>query len=193
MFKELAPAFRMTLLFTVLTGIVYPGLVTVLGQGLFYDQANGSLVFIDRKAVGSRLIGQNFTKAEYFHPRPSAAGSGYDGASSSGSNLGPTNQKLIDRVKTSAEQFRQENPDFTGAIPADALTASGSGLDPHISPANAKAQLNRVAKARHLDAAQVEQLVSRFTEGRSFGFFGEPRLNVLLLNIALDEQFPTAH
>src|SRR6185503_2526449 len=166
MFKELAPAFRMTLLFTVLTGLLYPGIVTALNRGLFREQAYGSLVFRDGKAVGSRLIGQNFTRPEYFHPRPSAAGSGYDGASSGGSNLGPTSQKLIDRVKTAAEQFRRENPDFSGPIPADTLTASGSGLDPHISPASAMAQLNRVAKARRVDPAQVEQLVTRFTEGR---------------------------
>ena len=190
MFKELAPAFRMTLVFTVLTGLLYPGLVTALNQGLFKDESNGSLVFRDGKVVGSRLIGQNFTRPEYFHPRPSAAGSGYDGASSGGSNLGPTSRKLIDRVKAASEQFRQENPDFNGPIPADALTASGSGLDPHISPANAMAQLNRVAKARGVDATQIQQLVSGLTEGRSLGFLGEPRLNVLLLNIALDERFP---
>src|SRR5262245_43033223 len=116
MFRELARAFRITLLFTVLTGLLYPGIVTVLNQGLFRNQANGSLVFRDGKAIGSSLIGQNFTKPEYFHPRPSAAGSGYDGASSGGSNLGPTSQKLIDRVKTAADQFRQENPDFSGPI-----------------------------------------------------------------------------
>src|SRR5262245_39429089 len=188
MFKELKPAFRITLLFTLLTGLLYPGIVTVLSQGLFRDQANGSLILKNGRAVGSSLIGQNFTKPEYFHPRPSAAGSGYDGASSGGSNLAATSQKLIDRVKTQADQFRQENPDFSGPIPADALTASGSGLDPHISPANAMAQLNRVAKARGVDPARVQQLISRFTEGRSLGFLGEPRVNVLLLNIALDEQ-----
>jgi K+-transporting ATPase ATPase C chain len=193
MFKELTPAFRITLLFTLLTGLLYPGIVTVVSQGLFRDQANGSLIIKSGKALGSSLIGQNFTKPEYFHPRPSAAGSGYDGASSSGSNLGPTSQKLVDRVKGAAAQFRQENPDFNGPIPADALTTSGSGLDPHISPANAAAQLNRVAKVRGLDPAQVQGLANRFTEGRSLGFLGEPRLNVLLLNIALDEQFPTAH
>jgi len=190
MLKEFAPAFRIAVLFTVLTGLLYPGIVTVLSQGLFKNQSNGSLILKDGKVVGSSLIGQNFTRAEYFHPRPSAAGSGYDGASSGGSNLGPTSQKLIDRVKTAAEQFRRENPDFSGPIPADTLTASGSGLDPHISPASAMAQLNRVAKARRVDPAQVEQLVTRFTEGRSLGFLGEPRLNVLRLNIALDEQFP---
>jgi len=192
MFKEFKPAFRITLLFTLLTGLLYPGIVTVLSQSLFRDQASGSLISKNGKALGSRLIGQNFTKPEYFHPRPSAAGSGYDAASSSGSNLGPTSQKLIDRVQAAAAQFRLENPDFNGPIPADALTTSASGLDPHITPANAAAQLNRVAKARGLDPAQLQQLVNRFTEGRSLGFLGEPRVNVLLLNLALDEQLPRA-
>src|SRR4051794_4687689 len=137
MIKHLGPAFRMTLFLTVLTGLIYPAVVTGLCQVLFHHQAKGSLIAQNGKVIGSALIGQNFTLPKYFHPRPSAAGSnGYDPTASSGSNLGPTNQKLFDRVKTAAEQFRKENLAYTGAIPADALTASGSGLDPDISVAN---------------------------------------------------------
>ena len=188
MFKQLLPALRIMLFFTILTGFVYPGLVTVLSQVIFPKQANGSLISKNGQVVGSSLIGQNFAKPEYFHTRPSAAGMGYDGAVSSGSNLGPTSQKLIDRVKASAEQFKAENPAFSDPIPADALTASGSGLDPHISPATAKAQVSRVADARGVDSAQIQQLVDQLTEGRSLGFLGEPRVNVLALNLALDQQ-----
>jgi|SRR6187549_2067991 len=188
MFKQLLPALRIMLFFTILTGFVYPGLVTVLSQVIFPKQANGSLISKNGQVVGSSLIGQNFAKPEYFHTRPSAAGMGYDGAVSSGSNLGPTSQKLIDRVKASAEQFKAENPAFSDPIPADALTASGSGVDPHISPATAKAQVSRVAGARGVDSAQIQQLVDQLTEGRSLGFLGEPRVNVLALNLALDQQ-----
>lgn len=191
MFKQLLPAIRITLLFTVLTGLIYPGLVTALAQILFPREANGSLVFKNGQLVGSRLIGQNFTQPEYFHPRPSAAGAnGYDASSSSGSNLGPTSQKLSDRVKRAEEKFRIDNPNVDEPIPADALTASASGLDPHISPANAQAQVRRVAASRRIESVQVQQLVDRFTEARALGFLGEPRVNALLLNIALDEQFP---
>jgi len=192
MVRQLLPAFRLTVLFTVLTGLAYPGVVTGLCQLLFPSRANGSQIERDGNVVGSRLIGQNFTRPEYFHPRPSAARSGYDATASSGSNLGPTSRKLFERVKTAGEQFREENPDFAGAIPADAITASGSGLDPHISPATAESQVSRVAKARRADPERVRQLVADYTEGRSLGFLGEPRVNVLELNLALDERLPAA-
>ena len=189
--QQLFPALRMMLLFTVLTGLIYPGVVTGLCQMLFRSQANGSLITDNGQIVGSHLIGQNFTKPEYFHPRPSAAGAnGYDATASGGSNLGPTSQKLYDRVKASAEQFRKENPDFQGPIPADALTASASGLDPEISVANAVAQTDRVAKARGTDAEMIRKLIDSSTENRTLGLLGEPRVNVLALNLALDRQFP---
>jgi K+-transporting ATPase ATPase C chain len=181
----------MTLVLTVLTGLAYPGLVTGLCQLLFPQQANGSLIERNGKIIGSELIGQNFSKPEYFQPRPSAAGNdGYDAANSSGSNLGPTSQKLSDRVKTAAQKFRQDNPDFHGPIPADLLTASASGLDPHLSPASIEAQLPRVAKARGLSEAQLRQLVQQNTEAPDLGFLGDKRVNVLLLNLALDAQSP---
>lgn len=185
------PGLRMTLLFTVLTGIVYPGVITGLCQLLFPAQANGSLLMKGGKVVGSALIGQNFTKAEYFQPRPSAAGSdGYDAAASSGSNLGPTSQKLIDRTKASVAKVRADNPSHRGPLPADLVTASASGLDPHISPASAKLQVARVAAARHVSAADIDRLVDEFVEGRDLGILGEPRVNVLQLNLALDGRFP---
>ncbi len=191
MLQQLLPALRMTALLTVLTGLVYPGIVTGLSQLFFRNQANGALITQNGKIIGSMLIGQNFTKPEYFHSRPSAAGSeGYDPTSSQGSNFGPTSQKLYDRVKASAAQFRKENPDYSGTIPADALTASGSGLDPDISPANAHAQAARVAKAREVQPSVVEGLVDSNTEKRGLGFLGEARINVLKLNVALDRQFP---
>jgi K+-transporting ATPase ATPase C chain len=175
----------------LLTGLIYPGIVTGLCQALFAKQANGSLVTQNGQVVGSTLLGQNFAKPEYFHPRPSAAGdNGYDPAASQGSNLGPTSQKLADRMKASAAQFRKENPAYTGAIPADAITASGSGLDPHISIANAEAQAARIAEARSLKLADVESLINSSTENRDLGFLGEPRVNVLVLNLALDQHFP---
>ena len=187
MFKQLMPAFRATLLLTIATGLLYPGAVTAVCQLLFPDQAKGSLITQNGRTVGSSLIGQKFSKPEYFWPRPSAAGTdGYDPTASSGSNLGPTNQKLADRVKTSVEQFRKANPDFSGPLPADLLTTSASGLDPHISPASAEAQVARVAKARGVDVTRIRTQIAAHTEGRTFGFLGEPRVNVLRLNLALD-------
>jgi K+-transporting ATPase ATPase C chain len=191
MWQQILPALRAILLMTVVTGLIYPGVVTGLAQVLFHDQANGSLIEQSGHVVGSSLIGQNFTKPEYFHPRPSAAGSdGYDSTASSGSNLGPTSQKLVDRIKSDEDKFRKENPDFDGPIPADLLTASASGLDPHISPASAEAQIARVAKARGVDAGVLTKLVDAGVEGRTAGVLGEPRVNVLMLNLELDKQFP---
>jgi len=188
---QMAPAFRLMLIMTVLTGLVYPGIVTALCQILFPKQANGSLVKVGGRIVGSSLIGQSFTRPEYFHPRPSAAGSdGYDPTASGGSNYGPTNQKLIDRVQASVEQFRKENPEYTGPIPADLLTASGSGLDPEISPAAAEAQAARIAQARHMTVEQVRRLIAAHTHAPDLGLLGEPRVNVLGLNLALDGEFP---
>ncbi len=180
----------MTLLLTIVTGLIYPGIVTGLCQAVFPNQANGSLVSQNGQVVGSTLIGQNFSKPEYFHPRPSAAGNdGYDPTASTGSNFGPTSQKLVDRMKASADQFRKENPTYTGAIPADAITASGSGLDPHITIANAQAQAARVAQARGVGVDKVQSLIASVTENRDLGFLGEPRVNVLVLNQALDHSF----
>lgn len=191
MWKQMMPALRMTIALTVLTGLMYPGLVTVFSQTIFPKQANGSLLMKNDRVIGSSLIGQNFTRPEYFQPRPSAAGSdGYDATSSGGSNFGPTNQKLVDRVKKSVDQFHKDNPRFSGEVPADLLTSSASGLDPHLSPDAALSQVPRVAAARGVEAVTVEQLVARFTESRDLGFLGEPRVNVLLLNLALDESHP---
>jgi K+-transporting ATPase ATPase C chain len=188
---QLAQAFRFTLLLTVLTGLIYPGVVTALCQLLFPRPANGSLLEVDGKIVGSTLLGQNFSKPEFFHPRPSAAGTdGYDATVSTGSNLGPTNQKLVDRVKADIAKFRKENPSYEGPIPADMLTTSASGLDPDISPASAFAQAARVAESRRIAVDQVNQLINARTEGRQLGFLGEPRVNVLLLNLDLDQKFP---
>ena len=193
MWSQLAPALRINIFFTILLGIIYPLAVTGICQVVFPHQANGSLIVQNGTVIGSELIGQNFTKPEYFQPRPSAAGDGYDATASSASFLGPTNQKLIDRVKASAEKFNKENPDYKGPLPADLVTASGSGLDPHISPASAAAQAQRVAKARGLAIDQVTALIDTHTEGRDLGFLGESRVNVLQLNLALDRQYPVKH
>src|SRR5229473_3581927 len=236
MLKELKPGFMMMLVLTVLTGLVYPAVITGISQVVFRDQANGSLIVSNGQVVGSRLIGQNFAKPEYFHPRPSAAGSGYDPTASSGSNLGPTSAKLINGT-TKIDEKKNEVVDFDGIedrivhycvdndipfdssmpldtfkdaqgtlddvklikafnddkaplvftpktpIPADAVTASASGLDPHISPGNAQAQAARVAKARGVSVEQVQGLIAQHTEGRALGFLGEPSVNVLELNL----------
>jgi potassium-transporting ATPase KdpC subunit len=183
--EHFMPALRFTLVLTLLTGCLYPALVTGLAQVMFPGRAHGSMIEAHGKLIGSELIGQKFTRPEYFHGRPSAAGEGYDAANSGGSNLGPTNQKLMDRMKADLENFRRENPDFHGLIPADLVAASASGLDPHLSPASAYAQVPRIAKARGIAEGDIRRLVTEHIERRLFGFLGEPRVNVLQLNIAL--------
>ena len=245
MLKQLGPGLRLTLVLTVLMGLLYPVVMTGLSESIFPRQANGSIVTVNSKVVGSSLIGQSFAKPEYFHPRPSAAGNGYDATASSGSNLGPTSAKLL-RGTTKTDDKKNEVVDFDGInlrvvhycvendipyessvpleqfkdaqgnlddvklikafnddkaplrfvakvpIPQDAVTASASGLDPHISPANAEAQAARVAKARGVAPDQVKPLIARFTDRADWGLLGEPRVNVLLLNVTLDEHFPVA-
>jgi K+-transporting ATPase ATPase C chain len=245
MFSEIGPGFRLMVVFTILTGLLYPAVTTGLAALIFPKQANGSLVTVNGKVVGSELIGQNFSKPEYFHPRPSSAGTGYDATQSGGSNLGPTSAKLL-RGTTKTDDKKNEVVDFDGinlrivhyclendipyeastpldqfkaasgdlddvklikafndekapfqfhakqSIPADAVTGSASGLDPHISPANAQMQAGRVAKARKLSTDQVTQAIAKATEAPDLGILGEPRVNVLLLNIALDQQFPVS-
>jgi len=182
MLNELKPAVLITLVFTVLTGLLYPLAVTGAAQVLFHRQANGSLVERGGKVIGSELIGQNFTKPEYFHPRPAS----YDGAASGGSNLGPSNPALTDRLTKDAASFRKDNPDYTGEIPSDAITTPASGLDPDISPANALAQSARVANSRGMAVEDVRKLVAANTHQRLLGVIGEPTVNVLRLNLALD-------
>lgn len=175
----------MILVMTFALGIVYPFAVWGVSQIAFPHQANGSLIERDGKVIGSELIGQSFTGPGYFHSRPSAAGNGYDAGASSGSNLGPTSQKLIDRVKADVETRLEETKGVP--VPADLVTTSGSGLDPHISPAAAEYQIARVSKERRMTEAELRQIVNKFTEGRTFGVLGEPRVNVLLLNLELDK------
>ena len=207
MLKQLRPAIMSVLALTILTGLVFPLIITAIAQVAFPHQAKGSLITQNGKVVGSELIGQNFTSPGYFHARPSAAGSGYDGANSSGTNLGPTSSKLIkgieDDPKTKdtdesfagipqqAKAYREENGlSASTPLPADAVTRSASGLDPHISPANADVQTARVAKQRGISTEQVKQLIAQNTEGRQLGVLGEPRVNVVKLNIALDTAAP---
>ena len=188
--KQIYPAIAMTVVLTVLLGVIYPFVVTGLAQVIFPRQAAGSLIEKDGKVIGSSLIGQPFTGPGYFHSRPSAAGTGYDGTASGGTNLGPTSQKLMDNIKTAAESLREENPG--SPIPIDMVTASASGIDPHITPAAAEFQVPRIAKERGMNADQVRGLVREHTEGRQFGLLGEPRVNVLELNLALDGVRPMA-
>jgi K+-transporting ATPase ATPase C chain len=185
--RQLRPAFLTVILFTLICGVAYPLLSTAIGQIAFSNKANGSLIKRDGVVVGSKLIGQPFTAAQYFHPRPSAAGSGYDGSASSGSNLGPTSPDLIAAVKDRVAAYRTENglaPD--ALVPVDAVTASGSGLDPHISVANARLQIPRVARERGIDESVVATLVDKYTDGRQLLVLGEPGVNVVELNLALD-------
>jgi len=183
--KNLLTAILMTIATTILLGVLYPLIVTAIAQMFFHDKANGQLIERDGKVIGSRIIGQPFASARYFHSRPSAAGTGYDAANSSASNLGPTNQKLVDRVKSDVATLQAENPGVP--VPIDLVTASGSGLDPDISPAAAYYQAPRIARERHMTAEQVRQLIAAHTQQRQLGVLGEPRVNVLELNLALDQ------
>lgn len=183
-------ALRTTVVTLILTGIIYPLMVTGLAQLLFPHRANGSLVTDERGQVaGSELIGQGFTHPAYFHPRPSAAGNGYDATASSGSNLGPTSKKLQDRVAQDVRLLKEENPGAVGAVPIELVTTSGSGLDPHLSPTAALWQMPRIANARRVTPERVRAVMEAITEGRDLGILGEPRVNVLALNLALDRQF----
>jgi len=187
--KNLFTAILMTIVTTVLFGLIYPLAVTEIAQLVFTEKANGQLIKrTDGTIIGSRIIGQPFSGPGYFHPRPSAAGTGYDAGASSGSNLGPTNQKLIDRVKADVATLQAENPGKP--IPIDLVTTSASGLDPHISPAGAEFQTPRVARERGISESEVNALVAKHTEGRMLGILGESRVNVLLLNLELDERKP---
>jgi K+-transporting ATPase ATPase C chain len=183
--KNLITAFLMTIATTILLGLIYPLVITGLAQLLFRDKANGQILHKDGEAIGSRIIAQPFSSAKYFHPRPSNAGNGYDAANSGGTNYAPTNQKLIDRVKADAATLQAENPGQP--IPVDLITTSASGLDPDISPAAAEFQIPRVARERGLSESIVKDLVQKHTQQRDLGLLGEPRVNVLELNLALDE------
>jgi len=187
--KHIYPAIAMTVVLTVLTGFIYPYAVTGLAYVLFKEKAQGSLIVRDGKVVGSRLIGQPFTGPGFFHSRPSAAGGGYDGTASGGTNLGPTSKKLLEQmVKPAAEQRRAENPNML--VPVDLVTVSASGLDPHITPAAAEFQVPRVSGERKISEDELRQLVQKHSEGRQLGFLGEARVNVLELNLELDQMRP---
>ena len=207
--RELRPLFAITVLLLLITSVAYPLVVTGIAQTVFNRQANGSFVKVDGKAVGSSLVGQTFTGAQYFQGRPSAAGAGYDAANSSGSNLGPTSAKFIEGIPDDPSTpdvdesfagidqrvaaFREANGvEGAAKLPADSVTASGSGLDPHISPATARLQVARVAKARGVSEADIRALLDKYTESAFLGFIGQPRVNVLKLNIALDQRFPVS-
>ena len=186
--RNLRTAVLMTVVTTVVLGVIYPLVVTAIAQALFPDKANGQLIELNGTVIGSRLIGQGFSSPGYFRPRPSATSTPYDAANSGGSQLGPTNKKLIDTVKANVEAARKENPDMP--VPIELVTASASGFDPHLSPAGAAFQVARVARERGLSASEVQRLVDAHTEGRQLGFLGEPCVNVLELNLALDREHP---
>jgi K+-transporting ATPase ATPase C chain len=183
--KHFITSVLMTIATTILLGLIYPLVITGLAQVLFRDKANGQIISRNGEAIGSRIIAQPFTAAKYFHPRPSAAGNGYDAANSGGTNLAPTNQKLIDRIRADAKSLHEENP--AQAVPVDLITTSASGLDPEISPAAAEFQIPRVARERGLSESSVREMVQKHTRQRDLGLLGEPRVNVLELNLALDD------
>jgi potassium-transporting ATPase KdpC subunit len=186
--RNLLTAVLMTIATTILLGLIYPLVMTGIAQVLFPRQANGELIRHNGVVIGSKLIGQQFTSAAYFHPRPSAAGNGYDAANSGGTNLGPTNQKLLDRVNTDTASLQAENPGRR--VPVDMVTTSASGLDPDITPADAEFQVPRIAKERGISQDAVRQLIAKHTQSRQLGFLGESRVNVLELNLALDSNHP---
>lgn len=191
--KNIIIAFRVAIVTLILTGIIYPFAVTGIAQVIFPDKANGSMIKNEKgEAVGSELIAQAFSKPSYFQPRPSAAGNGYDASSSGGSNLGPSSQKLKDRIKADTERLIKENPDAKGPVPVELVMTSASGLDPHISIKAAMWQMPRIAKSRNADPEIIKEIIENTTEGRSLLIFGEPRVNVLRLNLALDKKFGKA-
>jgi potassium-transporting ATPase KdpC subunit len=186
MIRHLGTSLRVTIVSVVIFGLIYPLAMTAIAQALFPRQANGSMITVNGKVVGSSIIGQLWTKPQYFHGRPSAAGKGYDPTATGGTNLGPSSKKLIESTKATIAQLEKENPDAGGPPPMDLVTSSGSGIDPDISPESAYWEAPRVAKARRMTIAAVNSLVARHVQGRTFGFLGEPRVNVLELNLALD-------
>ena len=186
MIKHLGTSLRVTIVSVILLGLIYPLVMTAIAQTIFPWQANGSMIVVNGKIAGSAIIGQLWTKPQYFHGRPSAAGKGYDPTATGGTNYGPTSKKLIDSTKATIAQLKKDNPDASGPPPIDLVTSSGSGIDPDVTPAAAYWQAPRVAKARHMTVAVVNALVATHVQGRTFGFLGEPRVNVLKLNLALD-------
>jgi K+-transporting ATPase ATPase C chain len=188
MLKHARIAVKLGLITLLIMGIIYPLFITALSQVLFPARANGGLIKVSSQVIGSELIGQRFSSPRYFHPRPSASRDGYDPTASGGSNLGPTSRQLIERVSSDVIQLTKDNPSLKGRIPSDMVTTSASGLDPHISPANAYLQAPRIARARGMSLQEVKKLIKENTAKRDLGFLGEPRVNVLMLNMALDER-----
>lgn len=186
MIRHFGTSLRVTIISVILLGLIYPLVMTALAQAIFPRQANGSLVTVNGKVVGSAIIGQLWTKPQYFHGRPSAAGKGYDPTSTGGTNYGPTSKKLIDSTKATIAQLKKDNPDANGAPPIDLVTSSASGIDPDISPAAAYWEAPRVARTRNMSLSGVDALIAQHVQGRTLGFLGEPRVNVLELNLALD-------